>query len=464
MKIVVVGAGMGGLAAALRLRRRGHEVCVVEARAEPGGLASSFTAQGLRFDAGPYVLLDRPGLEWALAELGLSVDALALRRIEDVYEVAFPDGTALRFQHDLAATADGFERRWPGAGARYTRFVRESERIYRRLQPLLTREHSLRALAFSGAWRHAPFLVRSLGAVLARTGLPKPLIDSLGIWTHVAGQELAQAPSPLGFVPALIHGVGAFLPADGIGAVPRLIAGEAVRAGVELRLGTRVRRIVEENGRAVGVETDAGVENADAVISNYNAGGTALELLSSTPPRARARLTALPMQSPGACAYLALRGAPRGPYMRFYLPGGDERCRLLVQPGAHDPACAVAGEYPARLIAPIDYARAARDDDAGQAAHLQRLVDEPWWRSGVDGARVVESRTPRAWGRAFFLYADSMNPVMTARLMRQGRLPHKSPFVDGLYQCGSSTHPGQWVSFCAISGVLAADRLHRELA
>jgi phytoene dehydrogenase-like protein len=55
-----------------------------------------------------------------------------------------------------------------------------------------------------------------------------------------------------------------------------------------------------------------------------------------------------------------------------------------------------------------------------------------------------------------------MNPVMTARLMRKGRLAHRSPWIRGLYLAGSSTHPGQWVSFCAVSGVLAAEQLHAE--
>jgi phytoene dehydrogenase-like protein len=56
-----------------------------------------------------------------------------------------------------------------------------------------------------------------------------------------------------------------------------------------------------------------------------------------------------------------------------------------------------------------------------------------------------------------------MNPVMTARLMRRGRLPHRAPGARGLYLCGSSTHPGQWVSFCAISGVLAANLVVQDL-
>ena len=52
-----------------------------------------------------------------------------------------------------------------------------------------------------------------------------------------------------------------------------------------------------------------------------------------------------------------------------------------------------------------------------------------------------------------------MNPVMTAQLMRRGRLTHRSPWIKGLYLAGAATHPGQWVSFAAISGVIAADRL-----
>ena len=66
-------------------------------------------------------------------------------------------------------------------------------------------------------------------------------------------------------------------------------------------------------------------------------------------------------------------------------------------------------------------------------------------------------------GAEYNLYANSMNPVMTARFMRAGRFSHRSPYIKGLYVAGSSTHPGQWVSFCAISGVLAADCAIKDL-
>ena len=96
--VVIVGAGMGGLAAALHLARSGYHVHVIEARAEAGGLASGFQQDRFRFDAGPYVLLDRLGLEWAFRSLGLDLaEHVTLRLIEEVYQVEFPEAAPLRF-------------------------------------------------------------------------------------------------------------------------------------------------------------------------------------------------------------------------------------------------------------------------------------------------------------------------------------------------------------------------------
>ena len=87
------------------------------------------------------------------------------------------------------------------------------------------------------------------------------------------------------------------------------------------------------------------------------------------------------------------------------------------------------------------------------------ILAEPWWRVGLSDVRVLATRIPAQWGAEFHLYGNSMNPVMTAHLMRAGRMAHRSPYLRGLYLAGSATHPGQWVSFAAISGILAADAL-----
>jgi phytoene dehydrogenase-like protein len=303
-----------------------------------------------------------------------------------------------------------------------------------------------------------------LGAILDSTGLPSPVRDAIAIWTHVAGQTVAEAPSPLAFVPALIHTVGAYYPPAGRGAIPRALAAAAIGAGVELEYGTKVVAIPSRRGRVRGVETDRGqLIAADAVLSNHSGVGTYLDLVQGTPRRVRDRLRRLPLQSPGVCAYLAVRGPSRPPYLRFHLPAPGAACRLLVLPAVVAPAAERDGWAPARLIAPMDHRAAERGGLAGQQAYLDGVLAEPWWRASIEEHRVVATRVPAQWGAQYTLYRDSMNPVMSAQLMRAGRLAHRSPYVRGLYLAGSATHPGQWVSFCAISGVLAANAVAEDL-
>ncbi len=219
-----------------------------------------------------------------------------------------------------------------------------------------------------------------------------------------------------------------------------------------------------ERGRISGVETDEGeFVAADAIVSNYSGIGTYIEMLEETPARARRSLNKLPLQSPGACAYLAIRGEARQPYLRFKLSGTGELCRLLVMPAVVAPELMKNGWFPARLISPMRHEVAERLGVEGQRDYLNKLLEESWWREGIDDYRVVDTRVPSEWGAQYNLYRDSMNPVMTAGFMRAGRLAHKSPYARGLYLAGSSTHPGQWVSFYAISGILAADDLLEDL-
>jgi phytoene dehydrogenase-like protein len=464
--VVIIGAGMGGLAAALRLARAGLRVKVLEARSEPGGLASGCIFEGFAFDAGPYILLDRPGLEWAFKSLGISLaEHLELRSIEHVYSVDSPTQPAVNIYSSEAKTAAELDRTWPGSGNRYLLFVRRTGTIEACLRPMLygTAPGPL-ALLGGGRWRHLGFLLRSLRSVLRESGLPAPVVNALSIWTHVAGQRPQEAPSPLAFVPALVHSVGCFYPKDGIRAIPALLAKFATEAGVEFRFNTKARRIVSSDGRVTGVETQTGeLLQADTVISDCGI-ATYLNLLDGEKSRSRKRCERLPLQSPGVCAYLALKARMQPPYLRFLLPGGEARCRLLIRPGVLNPEESSEEWCAARLLGPMDHQVAQQLGPAGQLEYLEKLLEEKWWREGIEEFRVLESRTPSGWGQEYSLARDSMNPVMTAKFMREGRLPHRSPDLRGLYLAGSATHPGQWVSFCAISGILAADCAREDLS
>jgi phytoene dehydrogenase-like protein len=460
--IIIIGAGVGGLSAAIRLARQGYSVQVLEARPQAGGLASGFTAGGFTFDAGPYILLDKPGLEWAFAQLGIAADALPLTPIEHVYHVLHEDGRATTFDRSLATTAAGFETQFPGSGALYKAFVEKMLATHHNVQPLTFHSHpGVWDVLRNGSLGSVPFMLSSLATVLDKAELPPTLQASIGIWTHIAGQPMTQAPAPMAFVPGLFHGVGSYYPKGGMRAVPELLLATALAAGVDIKYDTKVASIQAPQQRVAGVVTAAGeFLPATAVMSDASGIGTYVELVDGFPAPEKAKLQQLPLQSPGTCAYLAVRGRQPPYYIRFKLRGAG--CTAFVQPGLLAPELAQDGWYPARLISPLAHAEADALGAEGQRELIDQQLAEPWWQEGISEYKVLHRRTTFEWGRDYNLYRDSMNPVMTSRLMLKGRLAHRSPTVKGLYLTGSSTHPGQWVSFCAIAGVLAANCLAHD--
>jgi phytoene desaturase len=460
--IIIIGAGVGGLSAAIRLARQGYSVQVLEARAQAGGLASGFTAGGFTFDAGPYILLDKPGLEWAFAQLGIAADALPLTPIEHVYHVLHEDGRATAFDRSLATTAAGFEAQFPGSGALYKAFVEKMMATHHNVQPLTFHSHpGVWDVLRNGSLGSVPFMLSSLASVLDKAQLPPALQASIGIWTHIAGQPMTQAPAPMAFVPGLFHGVGSYYPKGGMRAVPELLLATALAAGVDIMYDTKVVSIQAPQQRVAGVVTAGGeFLPAAAVMSDASGIGTYVELVDGFPAPEKEKLQKLPLQSPGTCAYLAVRGRQPPYYIRFKLRGAG--CTAFVQPGLLATELAQDGWYPARLISPLAHAEADALGAEGQRELIDQQLAEPWWQEGISEYKVLHLRTTFEWGRDYNLYRDSMNPVMTSRLMLKGRLAHRSPTVKGLYLTGSSTHPGQWVSFCAIAGVLAADCLTQD--
>lgn len=456
--VVVIGAGVGGLSAAIALTQAGKRVTVLEATDRLGGLAGPLDIAGHRFDGGPYILLDPTGLTHAFTALGLSVEALELVRVDDVYEVERDDGPPIRIRASLDETVDGLERVSAGQGVAYRRFVEEMTVVHRALEPLQRSSRpSPWKLVKAGALRHAPFLLRSLNGIFARAGFSPAVRDAVGIWTHVAGQSLAAAPSPLALVPAMIHGPGCFVPRKGVAAIVEAVVERARALGITLQLNAPVRRIVVDAGVATGVELVDGTRvPARQVVSNASGVATLVKLLDvPTPNTERAR--ALPLQSPGVAAYGL--GAPVGadePYLRFHVNPAhvSAPCRLLVRPQR-----VIGGAPLVRIVAPLAHDVVEPLDEAAQERLLDEVVAEPWVRARVGSFQPLARLVPKSWGRRATLYRDSMNPVMTAQFMRQGRLPHRLDVPKGLFLVGSSTHPGQWVSFCLISGVLGADAL-----
>ena len=461
MEVTIIGAGIGGLSAALYLSRNGVNVTVIEATATYGGLAKNVNIDGHQFDAGPYILLDKPGLNWALDSLGLDLNQLNLNKIQNIYSVENKQ-SKFTMKSNLNETIEGINENWKGQGVNYSNFVSDMYAKYMDLQPFTFQKPNKWNVIKSGKLHLIPFVFNSLGQVLDKYKLNEDLKEGIGIWTNIAAQSLYQAPSPMAFVPGLIHNIGSYYPDKGIGEIANLIYNECLAKRVNFRFNSRISKINTSRFKVTGVTLNDGeIIPSTTVISNSNAVGTYANLIDETPKKYLKKIVALPLQSPGICVFMQVkRNQSEGSYIQFKLDGDIPQCKSFVVP---DSVRNEAGEWKtARLIFPLphDYTLELSDENCDKI--IQKVLNESWWKDGITDYKVLSYNTPNSWSEKFTLYKKSMNPVMTSEFMRQGRIKHKSPYFKGLYFTGSSTHPGQWVSFCSISGILTAQQIIKD--
>jgi phytoene desaturase len=131
MRILVIGSGFGGLAAAIRLRAQGHDVTVLEQRDRPGGRAYVYRQDGFTFDGGPTIITAPWLIDEVFAAAGKQTkDYVSIVPIDPFYQIRFEDGTVFRYNGDREAIIRQIQELNPGDVAGYRRFVREAERVF----------------------------------------------------------------------------------------------------------------------------------------------------------------------------------------------------------------------------------------------------------------------------------------------------------------------------------------------
>ena len=187
MKVVVVGAGFGGLAAAIRLQAQGHDVQILEQRGQAGGRAAVFERDGFVFDAGP-TILTAPQLIAELFELsGRRLDQyVTLVPLDPFYRVRFDDGSSVLWPQSESARLEEIGRLSPADVGGYQRFTRQAARIFEAALPLIDRPFE----TADAMLRVLPQLIQgqgvALGGVAGRRSRARP--------AHATAAEL---PSPV---------------------------------------------------------------------------------------------------------------------------------------------------------------------------------------------------------------------------------------------------------------------------
>jgi phytoene desaturase len=481
--VVIVGAGLGGLSAALHLAGAGRTVTVLEREPVPGGRAGLLAERGYRFDTGPTVLTMPELIAAPLAAVGEQLDDwLTLRRLDPAYRARFADGTSIDVHADPAAMAEEIAKVCGGADAAgYLRFVGYLRELYRlQLPNFIDRNldspwqlagRPLARLAAMGAFGR-------LGPKVARYVEDDRLRRLFSFQAMYAGLAPARALAIYSVITYLDCVAGVYFPTGGVHAVPVALAGAAAKHGVTFRYGVTAARIELSGARARAVITSDGQRiPADVVVVNADLPRAYRELLppGHTPRRVR-RLR----YSPSAAVLLTGSSASFAHTAHHTIEFGaawdetfDELARgelmsdpsfLLTTPTLTDPALAPPNRhaYYALFPAPNLDPRRRRVDpaDAEQyREHILRTLDRRGYAGFDTGVDVSRLTTPAGW-QAQGLAAGS--PFAAAHTLRQTgpwRPPTLDQRIENLVFAGSNTQPGVGVPMVLISGGLAAQRV-----
>ncbi|WOF43939.1 phytoene desaturase [Sphingopyxis indica] len=469
-RAIVIGAGFGGLALAIRLQSAGVETAVVEARDKPGGRAWHWKRDGFTFDAGPTVITDPPCLKelWALSGQDIAAD-VDLIPVTPFYRLDWPDGSTLDYSNDEAALAAEIAKLNPADVAGYERFLAYSKGVYREGYVKLG---SAAFLDFASMLRAAPSLMkyrawRSVYSVVASYVKDERLRQALSFHTLLVGGN----PMTTSGIYALIHTIeregGVWFARGGTNALVAGMVRLFERLGGALRLGDPVVRIETEGERATGVVTESGWRGeADSIACNGDLMHSYRDLLAGHPRGAKvAKRLARKRWSPSlfvvhfgvkgdypAIAHHSILFGPRykGLLDDIYRNGvvADDFSLYLHHPSITDPGMAPPGHAAFYALAPVAHlGKAQADWDGAFGDRFADSILEEVERRLLPGLRAnLVTRfhyTPADFGRDLAAHlgsAFSLEPLLWQSAWF--RAHNRDDAISNLYFVGAGTHPG----------------------
>ena len=491
-RVVVIGAGVGGLVSALLLACRGLNVTLVEAAAEPGGKMRQVEVDGARIDAGPTVFTMRWAFDQILSQAGSSVDSLlTLEPLSVLARHAWRGNDArLDLLSDMRASADAIAQfSSPAEGRRYLGFCAETRRVYESLEAahIKASRPSLAGIALrlgpsglASLARLGPFA--TMWRRLAHHFHDPRLQQLFGRYATYCGTSPWVAPATLMLV-AHVEQCGVWSVRGGMHALARALAGLAAQRGARLHFNQRCSRIEVTAGRVSGVRlADGRLLPADSVVFNGDVGALAQGLLGEGVHKA-ARPVPVAQRSLSALTWAVhapTSGFPLVCHNVFfdddYASEFDDvfRQRRLPRRGTvyvcaqdRDDAAQAPGG-PERLLCLVN-APADGDHnplDASEIASCQIRSLDLLQQCGLQLApqpNQVQITTPTDFNRLFPGTGGALYGAASQGWMAVFKRSGANTPVSGLYLAGGSVHPGPGVPMAALSGWQAADTLMAHL-
>lgn len=481
-KTLIIGAGIAGIAAAIRLAVKGYDVEVFEANAYPGGKLSEIELNGYRFDAGPS-LFTMPQYVDELFELAGKPSGFRYQKLDVVCKYFYEDGTKLTAFADETRFVDEISRFTNEDPESVKRYFNNSREIYNITNNVFL-ERSLHRLKTFLRWGTLRSIFR-FGKIDAFRPMhqanesffkDKRMVQFFDRYATYNGSDPYQAPATLNVIPHLEHHFGAYFPEGGMYNITKALVELAESVGVRFNYDSPVDEIVLEGGKAKGVRVKGEIIAADVIVSNMDVWFTYNKLLKSHRQLQPKKILKQERSSSALIFYWGIKKSFPDLDLHNIFFSADYKAEFDAiwkeQNIYHDPTVYInissklkpddAPEGCENWFVMINVpANAGQDWDKLVAQAKQHILNKLSERLGEDIARLIvcesvldprgiENKTLSYQGS---IYGTSSNGQFSAFL----RHANRSSKVKNLYFCGGSVHPGGGIPLALLSAKIVSE-------
>jgi phytoene desaturase len=487
-KAIIVGAGIAGIAAAIRLAVQGMDVHVFEKNAYPGGKLSDLEMDGYRFDAGPSLFTQPANIEELFALAGEPIgDYFTYTKMPVSCKYFFADGTEVNAYADKEHLANELSEKLGETKESVRNYLERSEKIYTAIGTVFI-NHSLhkRKTLFSGKiWKALkaarwPYLFNSLHQLNSTHFANNKTVQLFNRYATYNGSDPYKAPGMLSLIPHLEHNEGVFYPKGGMISITQALYRLALKKGVQFYFNSPVQRIIHHERKIKGVVVNDENIPADIVVSNMDTVFTYRHLMHDE--RKAAKILKQERSSSAMIFYWGIKkefpalGLHNIFFSTDYKAEFDHLFRLKkiytdptvyinitskCEPGVQAPAG--KENWFVMVNAP---ANVGQDWESYKTqyrkiiidklnTHLQADIESLIETEAILDPVLIESKTSSFMGS---LYGTSSNSKMAAFL----RHPNFSRSINGLYFVGGSVHPGGGIPLCLKSAKITGDLIHNN--
>ncbi|HPH84328.1 MAG TPA: phytoene desaturase family protein [Ferruginibacter sp.] len=486
-QVIIIGSGIAGMAAAVRLACAGYQVSVYEKNAYPGGKLSVFEKDGYRFDAGPSLFTQPVNIEDLFETAGEPIaDYFSYSAVDTACRYFFENGKTIDAFTDAELFSQELSEKTGEDPAAVKKYLKESEKLYNNIGSIFL-QHSLhkkntwfnkRVIRALGSVRF-PYLFSTLNKYNVKKFRSPESIQIFNRYATYNGSNPFKAPGMLSLIPHLEQNQGTFYPKGGMISITNALYHLALKKGVTFHFNQAVERIIHHEGKAHGIVVDGKNIHANIIVSNGDIYFTYKNLLHH-PVKAKKILKQERSSSavifywgigksfPGLGLHnILFSNSYKEEFDNLFtkgLPGTDPTVYINITSKMEEGHAPVGKEnWFVMVNAP---ANSGQDWEKLKSTIRQRVIEkinrilqidlEPLIETEeVLDPVLIEERTGSYMGS---LYGTSSNTRFAAFL----RPANFTSYIKGLYFCGGSVHPGGGIPLCFNSAKITASLIGKD--